>query len=701
LYTIGQSPLSLVEGLQFFCLGVVLMVVLAGFGGFLPFAARMVPVSVLLLALAALHALILCLRPVRPGLEWEQLLPLPFIFYAWLHFQFISPASGSAALLLTVCVQAYAIYLIVFNSLADSRSAVWLMVVCQIVVVVAMLIGYMHFYLFPDWMPVPGRARVPEYVHGAAGFLSDPANLAPLFLVFLPFSILVAWTRRYSGPTRVLNGALACSLLVAFVLSTHQWGLAAVALVLLVIPFFLTREARVWRRLWGYGGLVLALVGVLAWYGTQDLSRRMRHLAEGRGDDLAAASIQTAMAQFGEHPLLGGGLGSFGAVWESHLPAPAQGASEYAVSAYADTLAELGMVGLLCLALPLGLLLLRGFLVWRAMPFFTFDRDTTERMRRMPLKPHLLRRIERESGRVPTAKVLLGAILPAMAGCLVYAGWDYFHKLPLYLFLIGALLATLAVASRNFTRTPATRWTGLATSLLPMLLLSWAAAFGVPRFQAQHMVYTAEERLSLYLQEPERVFADPGSLSLLEAEFRGAIGLNPRHADAWFGLAETRLAHLHAALLPPAQIAAQALPHFAEALRLAPRSWRAHFGMARARAMAGVPDREVEAHLRAAVQAAPHRAEPAALLAGLLLRRDPAAAEGRALLERALALDPTYEPALGTARRLQLGSADAALPLGLLAEQFELRIGSRQRVLGAGLPVPEPGMLPVRPGTRP
>ncbi len=689
------------EALQFLLLGAVLLRVLIGYGGFLPYAAPMVPVSGLLLVLAAAHALIQQLRPARPALHWEHLLPLPLLFYAWLHFQFLSPASASAGLLLTVLVQAYAVYLIVLNGIADSRAANWLMMVCQLVVVVAMLFGYLQFYLFPDWMPGTGRLRVPEYGHGAAGFLSDPANLAPLFLLLLPFSIIVAWVRRHSGPTRILNGALAVALLVSFVLATHRWGLAALGLVLLAMPCFLTREARARRRVWGYGALLLVLAGALAWVGTEDLSRRMHQLVQGREDPLATASIQAAWGQFREHPLLGTGLGAFGSLWEAYRPAGTRGASLYAVSAYADGLAELGMVGLLCVGVPLALLLLHGFRAWRSTPFFTFDRDTAERMKRMQLTPHLLRRIERDSGRVPTAKILLGALLPALAGCLVYAGWDYFHKLPLYLFLVAALLATLAAASRNFARAGATGWTGAATSLLPMLLLSWAAAFGVPRFQAQHMVYTAEERLDLYLKEPDRIFTDPSLLTALEAEFRSAIELHPRHAEAWLGLAETRLAQLHAALLPAAEVARLALPAFEQALRLMPGSWRAHFGMARALAIAGAPEQQLEVHLRAAVQAAPNRPEPAALLASLLLRRDPAAPEARILLGRALEEEPGYAPAQSVARRLDMGSPETAVPLRLLAEQFELSVGGGQRVLGAGRPAREPDVRPLRSGTRP
>jgi hypothetical protein len=108
----------------------------------------------------------------------------------------------------------------------------------------------------------------------------------------------------------------------------------------------------------------------------------------------------------------------------------------------------------------------------------------------------------------------------------------------------------------------------------------------------------------------------------------------------------------------------------------------------------------VDRHLRRALELAPRRAEPKALLGSLLLLRDPGSAEGRELVEAALAIRPGYEPAQNAMRRLDLNTRQTArsqpgmsgevLSERLLAQQFEVIGDTDERILAAGvMPTPE------------
>jgi hypothetical protein len=703
LHKLGESPIELLEGLQYLVLGWVLFRTLTGFGGFLGYAEPMIEVSAGLLVLAALHALVVGFRRNRPGPGWEVLLPLPFLLYAWAHYQFLSAVPWQAGLLLVVFVQAYALYFLIINSIHGARTGLWVLGICQLIVVIALLTAFFQFYQFPEWMVTLDRERNPEYLGaGAAGLLLDPVNLGALLVLCWPASVIIVGLRRFSGPWRMLNAFYILAMFVGLLLSAHRPGLFILLAAMALLPLLLTRRWQLRWKFWRIGLLVLAATLPVFWFATDALRLRLLHFWDYPADALGAASLSTAWAQFDAAPLFGQGLGSFGFLWESYRPAGVEGTSLYPLSSYADVLAETGIVGLACIALPVLLLWLRGFLTWRHTPYLTVNKDVKERMDRFP-KGHPGRaRLERSHGRAPAVKIVLGSLLMGLPAFFAYLVWDYAYKLPLHLFLIACLLGALAVFGRRASAVEANRVTGLLSGLVPLLLASWAVAFGVPRLYSQYLHYTTSERLEYLLEDPDRIFLDPGSLTIVLQGFDGAIRLNPDHAGAWIGTGRTWMARLYADLWPAAELAEAAMEPLGKALELAPRSWLAHYEAARAQAILGAPEERVHGHLRRAMELAPHRAEPPALLGSLILLDDSRSAEGRELVERALDLRPDYQPVQNTMRRLELNlrqnrEADAGgarvegvFTEALLAEQFEVIGNPRERILGAGIPpVPE------------
>jgi tetratricopeptide (TPR) repeat protein len=695
LHNLGESPIELLEALQFLVLGWVLFRVLVGFGGFLAYAEPMLEASAGLLVLAALHALVVAFRKDKPGPGWELLLPLPFILYAWAHYQGLSAAPWQAGLLLTVFVQAYALYFLVFNSIHGSRSGLWVLSMCQLVVVIALLTAFFQFYQFPEWMVTMERERHPAYLDGAAGLLLDPLSLGALLLLFWPVSVIIVGLPRFSGPVRMLNGFYILAMLVGILLSAHRPGILMLLFVMLLLPLFLSRQWEMRWKFWRYGFIAMLVALPAFWFATDVLRQRLMRLWDSPQDLLGEAGLSAARGLFADSPLFGQGLGSFGLLWESYRPQGVEGTSLYPVSSYADILAETGLVGLACLALPVALLLLRGLMAWKRLPYLALNKDVKERMDRFPRGHPSRARFERSHGRAPTAKIVLGSLLLGLMAFFGYIGWDYSYKLPLHLFLIACLLAVLAAFSRRGPAGAPGRVVGLATGVVPLLLAAWAVAFGVPRFYSQYLVFTTDEQLDYLLDNPDRIFLDPGALTAVLQGYEGAARLNPDHAGAWNGTGRTLLARLYADLWSPAELATEAAPAFERALELAPQSWLAHYEMARTLAILGAGEARIEGHLRQAMELAPYRTEPPALLGSLILLRDVRSAEGRALVEAALALDPGYQPVQNTMRRIELslrqartgeqaGQVEGVFSESLLAEQFEVVGNPRERVMGAG-----------------
>lgn len=698
LHKLGKSPLEVLESLQFMILGWVLFQTLAGFGGFLAYGEPMVGVSRSIFVLAAVHALVIVFREERYGIDWELLLPLPLLLYALFHYQVLSPAPWEAALFLVVGVQAYVIYMVVFNSVRGNRTGAWALVVCQVVAIVAMLTGFFQFYQFPEWMVTLARERNPAYLDGAAGLLLDPVNLAALLILFLPASAFVVALRRYAGPVRMLNGFLLFSFAIAFFLSTHVEGLILLMALALVLPLFLTRFGSFKKKIYIRGALFLMVMLPLFWFATDALRLRLIWFLETTSPELKEASLSIAWDRFLESPLTGMGLGSFAYHWEQFRPEGLEGTSLYPASAYLDMLSDLGLVGLLCFLLPLLILLTRAYLTWRKAPFLTVNKDTRDQMSRFPSGHPSRERIERKRGKAPSSKIFLGSLIFGIAALLVHVGWDHSMRLPVIQFLLAASVAVLATYGRKKPRKPMRGPLTLIVGLLPLLLATWAMSFGVPRFYAQHMVYTTDEELAYLLEDHDRIFLDPGVLSPVLQQYQGASTLQPGHAGAWTGEGRAWIARLYADLWPMEDLASQAVPALQEALSLAPESWLAHFEMARARALLGQGEL-ARKHLKEAIELAPYRAEPVAFLGSLLLLEDGDSAEGRRMIDRSLELAPSYEPAQNTLRRLELGGqairgqssslAQGVFTMSLLAQQFDLMETGPERVLGAGI-MPEP-----------
>ena len=663
-YKLGQSPVEGFELLQYGVLGWLLFQTLAGFGGFLGYSRPMVDVSRTLILLGALHALVILFRRRRPRPQWLMALPLPFLLYSWLHYRFLSPAPWEAALFLTVFVQAYVLYLVVLNSINRTRASLWILGICQALALVALLAGFFQFYQFPGWMVTLERERNPDYLQGAAGFFLDPLNFGALLMLFWPATVLMAGMRRFPGPVRLLNASFLVAILVGLMLSAHRAGILTAGGLLLILPFFLSDRARSrWKALRILcGGFLIGLP--FCYFGSHILRERLLYFLNYPVDSAAEGSVAVAWSQFLERPFLGQGLGSFGLLWESFRPEGLTDGVRYAVSAYAGFLAEFGLLGVLCLGLPALWLFYRAARTWAETAFISLDKDARERMERLPKGHPARRQMEQSGGKAPLEKLILGAMIVGLGGFIVYAAWDYVLKLPVFLFLLAILFAVLGFFVGG--KMPLSRRRssgGLSVGLIPLALAVIAVVFGVPRFQSQFYVYTADERLSYLLEEPDRIFLEPDEVTQVLDAYTAATRLNPEHAGAWTGLGRSWLAYLDADLWAREELAAEALPALEKALQLSPSSWIAHHEVARALAILEPGSRAVQDHLRKAVRLAPHRPEPLAFLDRL---------------KRLRGIDPG------------LGGGTEGLTEAMLAERHPVRGRPGERILGAGvMPPPE------------
>ncbi|MEX0332063.1 MAG: O-antigen ligase family protein [Puniceicoccaceae bacterium] len=699
LWHIGHSPLRLFEVLQFTLLAWILVQTLVGFGGFLAFGRNMMGVSKALIFLAAVHALIICFRDKRPGIDWELLVPLPFVVYAWFHFQFVSPYGMESGSLLAALVQAYALYFITVNSIHGNRTGKWFVAIVQIVTAVALTGAILQFYLFPEWIVDPERSRNPAYAFGAGGFLQDPRNLGAILVAMLPLSFFLAIKYYRAGPSWLWQCAMATALFVGFWISADRAGWLAMGVVVLALPLMASGEWRARLKMWRNFAVGLGIAGLFAWFATQALHDRMSYYAGDSADELGNLSREVAWSQFAESPLLGNGLGSFVHHWEAHVSKYSESVSTYTVSIYADLLAETGMLGLVLALGPFLLLLASGYRAWQRTPHRKINKEVLGRISNLPDGHPLKKRLLKEKGRIPSQKSILGGLLLGLVGLMIYVGWDTAMRLPFVLFFTAVMVGMLVgqVRQHAFPHQRGKLW--ILVAIVPLALAVWAASFGNRHYYASYLAYTAGEELNELHGDPDQIFQDPGAVHYIASQFKLSLDLVPSNPTALVGLGNSHLAYLEARLEPSEAVAQRAADPLSKAQSMAPDSWLASFSLGRTMAILGAPEAEVIVLLRRSIELAPNRPEPAALLGSLLLLEDPGSVEGLEFLEHALSLKPDYLPAVNSLRRNRTRSgssqqtADAPLRLtitpAILAEQFKLVPRGPDRVLGAGLPRPD------------
>lgn len=679
-----KTPSTLLELVQYALLAGLLLQLLIGFGGFTPYAEPMQGVLVTFALLSAIHLLWMMFGGQRRAPSWEWVLPLPFL--AWAAFWSLPAASTEGHLQLMGWAVAYGVFVILCNSLHNSRR-LWAVVFLLIAVVFVALMGaFFQYYVFPQWVVTLERERPASYLGGAAGFFMEPLNLAALLVATFPTLALIAFMRRFSGPVRMFCGFMVGAMLVGLLVSGNLLTGLAVLFYFILLPFFISRYGRFRWRFWSYGGLLFVVLAPLIWFGTTELRDRVVVWTSGSTDPVASASVEAAWSVAQAHLMTGTGLGRFGYFWEAHRPEALLAASQYPANSYAAAAAEVGLLGLLLLILPvLGLLALLLKRWWSA-PHLAVSKDVRSRMERMGRGHPGRLSLERQHGRAPTAKLLGGAVL---LGCLGVA-IQFWGEASLWLPFLAVVLAVYLAIALCLGRAErvGSRWLGYWTAALPALVAAVLAGGGASAFMSQHLVYTSDEHLEFLLGDEDRIFMNPGLLGPVMGDYALALDLNSRHAGALEGLGRSHLGRLAAEMDPPAEIAMAAIGYFERALSLEPRLWKAHFGLARARLITGQIE-AAEGHLRAALELAPAQVGPTALL-GLLLMLEGKTEEGQSLLQRADALDPDYAALASARRRIDLlrvsGRSAGPAEYVTLGTQIGKVIPLRERVLWAGVP---------------
>ncbi|MCC5841535.1 MAG: hypothetical protein JJT96_15580 [Opitutales bacterium] len=655
LQNVGRHPARLLDWLVIGVIGILLVWTTLRVGGYPVAGWPLFPAFILLAVCGALHAMARVSRVKSVGLHAWSWIPLPFLLWAWISVKWLSPLPSTGELHLLIWAGAYLLFLVTLHTVLTRVHQFTLFGVLGAVLVIAMAGAFREAYISPFWFPLGDRLRDDLIMAGHGGYLTIPSALSALILFSLPFCLFGALMPRFIGPVRMLLGFLIFASFFGLLVAGSMNAFYIAAGIFFFAPFFTLPLWKQRRRyfLALFGGLLV--LGSLIWFTGSPLRDRFVEIHGNTRENLTAPFAGAAWRMFGDSPIIGHGAAAFSARWDYHGDPEVRWSPVHANHSWAEMAAELGLVGLLLSVTGILIMLGWTFRKWKATPYQAPSEEEAFRETNANRNRRRRRRKKERITRVPSQKILMGAVAFGIVALSVFAFFFSVLEIPVVVFFVAVALGVLGrvVRSDEWDLPKALR-PRILMALLPVFLGSFILARGWPLLHAHKETFYAQERLARVLENPDQLFFEPTRLFRIMGEFESALGLRPDHAPAWGGLAWSHVNRIHVDDIPVASLAASALSAADRALAIDEKNGLFQFYRAVALGFATAPWEQVEAAFEEAVRLAPNRAQVLTTYAHFLHANGEPRERAIELLDRALAVDPTYRPASDLRARILL-----------------------------------------------
>ena len=485
-----------------------LMLIILVFGPMATGAVR--PVDFLIIkgltvTIMALWAARFWLNP-RPRILWPPICwgVLAFTLYAIARYFTADVEYIARQELIRVIVYAFLFYAIL-NNLHRQETIQW---VVFILVYLGMGISFYALYQFATGSNKVWSYYTP-YVHRGSGTYICPNHLAGFLELLLPLGLAYTLASRLKAVPRVFLGYASLVVLAGIAVSLSRGGWIATG-VAMTIFFGLLLFHRTYR-LPAAAVLVLLLVaGVWVFRHASIFENRFSQIvSSGRVDDDTRFSLWRPAARLWlDHPWFGAGPAHFDVRFPEYRPVEIQLRPDRVHNDYLNTLADWGVVGLVLVLIPLGLLGAGVAKTWK------FVRGTAS-----------------DLGNKPSSKFafVLGAST-GLAALLIHSLVDFNMHIPANAILVVSLMAMLS----SFLRFATERyWIGAGTWVrcLATVVLAGAIAFLTVHGPSQVVEARWLDRAELLDQNP------PAQADCL----RRAFAAEPRNGETASGIGETYL----------------------------------------------------------------------------------------------------------------------------------------------------------------
>jgi len=451
---------------------------------------------------------------------------LPFLAYAAANVAWITPVRWLGWHDWLFWAQMIAVFWVVLNDLRSPAVRHGLEIFLLGLAVVAVGLGCYQRFVRPDWLML-GRVQAAQFLGRASGPFGIPNSLAAFLLLMLPPVAVLAMRRGASAIFQRLGFGVATAILAVGLMLTVSRG-AWLGLLLALMAWPLIGSGRSW--LWRMSVAAMVLGGALAigatlYFSSPQVRERLDRLVDDMGERTRPIMWRGAGQIFREHPVVGGGAGSYNVLFERYRPENFRDDPQWAHNEYLNTLSDYGAVGFI-LFFGVG-----GYIVWRC---FRGDRTA-------PADP-----VHRMGWTIddPAVRQATGVGLLAFAFQLFV---DFHFKIP----ALGMIFATLAggLVQRTWPVPPEgargrcrERLAFGAASAAVLMATIW---FVVPHYRGETMRYGIRRKMDGYALHPASLEFERELLAHAKTEFARATELDPSNAQAWSDRAYATVAWSH------------------------------------------------------------------------------------------------------------------------------------------------------------
>jgi len=672
-----QSPRSAWEWVQTALLAANLAWTTLCLGGYLP--ETVVVTDVLVGLLLAVHLLErACVRGEDSPLHPAGWLLLPFVVYGAANVLFVTPLPWLGWIDWLGWARMIAVFWVMLNGVRSPAPRTALVATLLALAAVGVALGCYQSFVDHGWIML-GRRQAAQFIGRASGCFGIPNSLAALLELLLPAMGALAVRPGARVGARVFFGGLAVFFALGLYLTISRGGWLAFGLALAAWPLCAGRSplARRLGRAAGVGVLGLAAVGALYW-AAPPVRARLDALVHDAGERTRPILWRGSLEIFRDHPMWGGGAGSFNVLFERHRPERYQDEPQWSHNDYLNTLADYGTVGF---ALFFGAC---GAMVWRCgrnrspadsgrgaillRPLPGEGRSETA-----PLQ-NSSRPEARWGQRAPPTEGETPAIASLMhpwaqqgfaVGLLAFALHlfvDFHFKLPA-LAMAFAVCAALLVSCRwpaldASSSIPTDGWVRLAQGIAALGVLAALFSYVLPHDRAEALRYNAREAIDrLARAEAPAATVRSATHNRGRDAFARAVELDPKNAQAWADLSYALSLLMHDEPARTKELGHEAETAARRALALTavlPEAW-VRLGVA-----LDTQDRWVEAgeYFARAVELAPAAVNYRYYLAYHFSLRPVTQALARSMVDACLLLDPSHRAA--QALRQQLATSPNA-----------------------------------------
>jgi hypothetical protein len=419
---------------------------------------------------------------------------LPFVAYAAANAAWVTPVHWAGWTDWINWAQAVAVFWVVLNGI-EAPACRRLVCACLAAIGAAagILAVYQHF-VRPDWIML-GRTQAAQFIGRASGPFGIPNSLGVLMALLIP-PVAFAALRRGPAPRRILLLAVLCLLFTGFVLAISRGAWISLAVAFGIRALFHPGRS-LWHRLAGAAAAVAAAAAIAAvlYFTYAPMRVRADQLVKNAGEKTRPIMWRGALQIFEEHPVLGGGAGSFDYLFEPFRPEGYIDEPVYAHCDYLNTLCDYGLAGFVLFFGAAGLVF------WRC------------------------------SGAVGLA----GAAFTGLVAFAVHLLVDFHLKIPA-LAMIAATVAALVTREawpddgRRQGAGGGSRAAGLLVSAAALL----AAVFWIiPKFRGDELRRASRVTIDEMAKAGSDVSRQGAVLAVVRDSLGKAVRLDPSNAQAW------------------------------------------------------------------------------------------------------------------------------------------------------------------------